>query len=150
MNSISLKVSGGISMYKSILLAADGSDNSIRAAKETLNFINEESEVTILNVIDPADSKDDVLHSGASESIINKRKEKLSEIISVYESNDIPYLIHYEHGVPNETVVAFANKGQYQLVVLGNRGLNSLQEMVMGSVSHKVAKRSKIPVMIVK
>lgn len=137
-------------MYKSILLAADGSDNSIRAARETLNFINEESEVTILNVIDPADSKDDVLHSGASESIINKRKEKLSEIISVYESNDIPYLIHYENGVPNETVVDFANKGQYQLVVLGNRGLNSLQEMVMGSVSHKVAKRSKIPVMIVK
>lgn len=137
-------------MYKSILLAADGSENSIRAAEETLNFINEKTEVTILNVIDPADAKNDVLHSGPSESIVHKRKEKLSKIINIYETNNISYTIHYEHGVPNETVVAFANKGQFQLVVLGNRGLNSLQEMVMGSVSHKVAKRSEIPVMIVK
>lgn len=137
-------------MYKSILLAADGSENSIRAAEETLNFINEETEVTILNVIDPAEAKNDVLHSSASESIVNKRQEKLSEIIKVYETNNISYTIQYEHGTPNETVVAFANKGQFQLVVLGNRGLNSLQEMVMGSVSQKVAKRSEIPVMIVK
>ncbi len=137
-------------MYKSILLAVDGSENSIRAAEETLNFINEETEVTILNVIDPTDSKNDVLHSGPSESIMHKRKEKLSKIINLYETNNISYTIQYEHGVPNETVVAFANKGHYQLVVLGNRGLNSLQEMVMGSVSHKVAKRSEIPVMIVK
>ncbi|WP_337692580.1 universal stress protein [Companilactobacillus halodurans] len=35
-------------------------------------------------------------------------------------------------------------------MVLGTRGLNSLQEMVLGSVSHKVAKRSEIPVVIVK
>lgn len=137
-------------MYKTILLAADGSDNSIRAAEETLNFINEETEITILNVIDPADAKNDVLHSGPSESIINKRKEKLAKIIDIYETNNISYKIQYEHGTPNETVLAVANNGQYQLVVLGNRGLNSLQEMVMGSVSHKVAKRSEIPVMIVK
>ncbi|MGX0513072.1 nucleotide-binding universal stress UspA family protein [Staphylococcus hominis] len=42
------------------------------------------------------------------------------------------------------------NSGKYQAIVLGSRGLNSLQEMVLGSVSHKVAKRSKIPVIIVK
>ncbi|CEA02163.1 Stress response protein NhaX [Jeotgalicoccus saudimassiliensis] len=137
-------------MYKSILLAADGSENSMRAAEETLNFINENTEVTILNVIDPADAKNDVLHSGPAESTVHKRKEKLSKIIEVYEKNNIPYKVHYEQGTPNETVVSFANKGTFQLVVLGSRGLNSLQEMVMGSVSHKVAKRSEIPVMIVK
>jgi nucleotide-binding universal stress UspA family protein len=34
----------------------------------------------------------------------------------------------------------YANSGKYQAIVLGSRGLNSLQEMVLGSVSHKVAK----------
>lgn len=48
--------------------------------------------------------------------------------------------MYYEQDTPNEIVVGFANKGQFQLVVLGNRRLNSLQEMVMGSVSHKVSK----------
>lgn len=137
-------------MYKKILLAADGSDNSFRAAEETLHFINEDTQVTILNVINPADSKEDVLHSGASESIVNNRKEKLSKIIDLYASKNIPYQVHFENGVPNETVVKFANSGVHQAVFLGTRGLNGLQEMVMGSVSHKVAKRAHIPVMIVK
>lgn len=137
-------------MYKKILLAADGSENSIRAAEETLNFINDETEITILNVIDPADAKSDVLHSGASESIMHKRKEKLSKIISIYESNNVSYKIQHEHGTPSETVVAVANNGVYQVVVLGSRGLNGLQEMIMGGVSKKVAKHSKIPIMIVK
>lgn len=137
-------------MYKAILLAADGSDNSFRAAEETLNFITEETEVTILNVINAEDSKDDVLHSGPAGSIMDKRKEKLSKIIELYEANHIPYHVHFEHGVPSETVVNFANNGLYQAIVLGTRGLNSLQEMVLGSVSHKVAKRAEVPVMIVK
>ncbi|WP_270908820.1 universal stress protein, partial [Staphylococcus saprophyticus] len=52
--------------------------------------------------------------------------------------------------IPAEKVVEVANSGDYQAVILGSRGLNSLQEMVLGSVSHKVAKRSEIPVIIVK
>ena len=36
------------------------------------------------------------------------------------------------------------------LVIAGSRGLNTLQEMVLGSVSHKIAKRVKCPVMIIK
>lgn len=137
-------------MYRSILLAADGSDNSFRAAEESLHFINDDTEVTILNVIDAEDSKNDVLHSSPSESIINKRKEKLSKIVELYKTNNVNYNIRFGHGTPNETVVSAANSGSYQLVVLGSRGLNTLQEMVMGSVSHKVTKRSNIPVVIVK
>lgn len=137
-------------MYRNILLAADGSDNSFRAAEECLHFINGDTEVTILNVIDAEDSKNDVLHSSPSESIINKRKEKLAKIIELYETNNVNYNIRFGHGTPNETVVSEANSGSFQLVVLGSRGLNTLQEMVMGSVSHKVAKRSNIPVVIVK
>lgn len=137
-------------MYKKILLAADGSDNSFRAAEETLNFINADTEVTILNVINAEDSKDAVLHSGAGENIVEQRKGQLSEIIDLYASNDIPYEVNFEQGDPKETVVNFANHGDYQAVVLGTRGLNGLQEMMLGSVSHKVAKRSEIPVIIVK
>ncbi|WP_371090231.1 universal stress protein, partial [Staphylococcus sp. HMSC065C10] len=49
-------------MYKSILLAADGSENSLRSAKEVLNFIDDNTIVTILTVVDVEESKTDVLH----------------------------------------------------------------------------------------
>ncbi|MEJ7291514.1 universal stress protein, partial [Staphylococcus epidermidis] len=51
---------------------------------------------------------------------------------------------------PTDKVVEVSNSGEYQAIILGTRGLNSFQKMVLGSVSHKVAKRSQIPVIIVK
>lgn len=134
-------------MYKSIMLAADGSANSYRAAVETLNIINSETVVTILNVIQIEKSKDDVLHG---ENTINEQKEKLSEIIDLYDSKNVKYNVIFERGLPDETVVKVSNDGPYNIIVLGSRGLNALQGMMMGSVSYKVAKRSNKPVMIVK
>ena len=137
-------------LYKSILLAADGSDNSYRAAEEAFNVIDEVGKVTILNVLDPEESKREILHSSASESMLSKKKEKISKITNLYDDRGIDYEVRIERGVANETVVNIANSGEFGAVILGTRGLNSLQEMVMGSVSHKVAKRSDIPVIIVK
>ena len=134
-------------MYKSILLAADGSDNSFRAAKETLNFINENTKVTILNVIQVEKSKDAILHG---EDIVREQKEKLADIMRLYENENVTYNVIFERGIPDETVVKAANDGGFNIIVLGNRGLNTLQGMMMGSVSHKVAKRANIPVLIVK
>lgn len=134
-------------MYKSILLAADGSENSFRAAEETLNFINEDTTVTILNVIQIEKSKDAVLHGG---NTINQQKDKIAKVIELYESNNVDYNVIFERGIPEESVVKVSNSGDYNIIVLGNRGLNTLQGMMMGSVSHKVAKKANIPVMIVK
>lgn len=134
-------------MYKSILLAADGSENSFRAAEETLNFINEDTIVTILNVIQIEKSKDAVLHG---ENTVKQQKEKIAKIIDLYEEKNVKYNVIFERGLPDETVVKVSNSGEYNIIVLGNRGLNALQGMMMGSVSHKVAKRANIPVMIVK
>ena len=137
-------------MYKSILLAADGSENSLRSAKEVLNFIDDNTIVTILTVVDVEESKTDVLHGKQGHSLTNEREDKLSSITELFVEHNVNYEVKIAHGLPAETVVSVANSGEFQAIVLGTRGLNSLQEMVLGSVSHKVAKRSEIPVVIVK
>lgn len=137
-------------MYNSILLAVDGSDNSLRSAKEVLNFIGEQTIVTILTIVDVDESKVDVLHGKQGKSLTSEREDKLSHITEVFKKNSVKYEMKIAHGIPAEKVVELANSGDYQVVILGSRGLNSLQEMVLGSVSHKVAKHSKIPVIIVK
>jgi hypothetical protein len=45
-------------------------------------------------------------------------------------------------GDPGPKIVDYANENQFDPVVIGSRGLNPLQEFVLGSVSHKVAKRA--------
>ena len=49
-------------MYKSILLAADGSENSYRAAQQILNIAESEAHVTVLNVVEIDESKTVILH----------------------------------------------------------------------------------------
>lgn len=46
-------------------------------------------------------------------------------------------------------IVAFAQEHDVDLIVLGSRGLGSLEEYLLGSVSHKVTGLAKMPVLVV-
>lgn len=139
-------------MYQHILLAADGSQNSIRAAKEALKIaqINDETLVTIIFIIDMEKAKTDVLHSSSIESLYMERRRKLVPIEEMFKERQVRYKVEIIHGSPGPEIIKFANTQNVDLVVIGSRGLNSLQEMVLGSVSHKVMKRVHCPAMLVK
>lgn len=139
-------------MFKKILIAADGSDHSLRAAKKAAELakLTEDSEITVVYVIDGQTSKEDVLHNQDRLVVEEKRRLRLQPVTSMLNVEGLRFMLENLHGEPGPAIVDYANKNQFDVVVLGSRGLNGLQEMVLGSVSHKVAKRVKAPVMIVK
>lgn len=139
-------------MFKKLLLAADGSDHSIRATKEVIKVasMNPNSIVTVVLVADYSQAKSDVLHSGSSFELDMKRRKKLLPVEELLKRENINYRVEILHGLPGPAIVEFANKQNYDLLVIGSRGLNSLQEMMLGSVSHKVVKHAECPVLIVK
>lgn len=139
-------------MFNKILLAADGSKNSIRATEEAIKIasLNANATVTVVLVADYAQAKTDVLHSESSIELDLKRRKKLMPVEDLLKKENINYQVEVLRGEPGPTIVEFANKQKYELLVIGSRGLNSLQEMVLGSVSHKVVKRANCPVLIVK
>ncbi|MBB6023573.1 nucleotide-binding universal stress UspA family protein [Paenibacillus sp. JGP012] len=139
-------------MYQHILLAADGSKNAIRAAKEAAYIASliPDAEVEILFVVDLSKVKEEVLHSQNHEEIEMKRKQKLMPVQQELTEKHVKYRVTFVNGDPGPTIVDYANKNSVDLLIIGSRGLNSLQEFVLGSVSHKVVKRAHCPVMIVK
>ncbi|HAQ07221.1 MAG TPA: universal stress protein [Bacillus bacterium] len=139
-------------MFKKILLAADGSDHSVRASKKAAELakLGGVSEITVVYVIDGQTSKEDVLHNQDRAVVEEKRKRRLHPVTDLLDREGLHYKLEKLHGEPGPAIVEFANKNGFDLVVVGSRGLNGLQEMVLGSVSHKVAKRVKAPVLIVK
>lgn len=139
-------------MYQHILLAADGSENAMRAAKEALKIakVSPNCKVTILFVIDLEKVKTEVLYASSIESLYMARRQKLVPIEQLFESEHIHVQVELIHGIPGPEIIKFANSQNVDLVIIGSRGLNSLQEMVLGSVSHKVMKRVNCPAMIVK
>ena len=137
-------------MYNHILLAVDGSENSVRAAKEAVKIASENSLIEMVYVADFEKAKTEVLHAASSESLLLERKRKVAPVEQVLREAGKKTKLTILHGAPGPEIVRYANEKKVDLVVIGSRGLNSLQEMVLGSVSHKVMKRVHCPALIVK
>src|SRR5690625_567165 len=139
-------------MYKKVLLAVDGSEYSMRAAEEALKVASmaKECHITIVLVAEFSKAKKEVIHAKGKEELELSRRKLLLPITEKLEDKSISYKVEILHGEPGPTIVKYANTGDFDLLVIGSRGLNVLQEMVLGSVSHKVMKRADCPVMVVK
>jgi len=137
-------------MFKKILLATDGSEHALRATEKAIEVAkcNKESIIHIVLVVD--DSKSEVLNNWNTIGAEQKRKEKVNPTEEKVKEAGINYEVKYLRGEPGPTIVKHANEQQFDIVVLGSRGRNRLQELVLGSVSHKVAKRAKCAVLIIK
>ncbi|MCI3918851.1 universal stress protein [Paenibacillus sp. TRM 82003] len=141
-------------MFEKILLATDGSPHADRAADATIQMMKEISNasVTLFHVSSTAprrrelmDAKFDVLAvllEDAHRAIISTKQK--------FRREGIPIKLEVALGDAATEIVRHAEEGNYGLIVVGSRGLNRLNEVLLGSVSHKVAHEAKCPVMIVK
>lgn len=53
-------------------------------------------------------------------------------------------------GKESSEIVDFATKNKFDMIIIGARGLGSVKEVFLGSVSNAVLHKSKIPVLVVK
>lgn len=139
-------------MYKKILIAADGSSHSLRAAEHAMKLAayDPETLVVIVYALDSDHAKADVLHHWNTLDRTDIRKKRVIDVEEKATNAGVKFETIILHGEPGPVIVKYANENKMDLIVLGSRGLNALQEFVLGSVSHKVAKRANCPVMIVK
>lgn len=139
-------------MYKHILLASDGSEYAVRAAKEAVKIasLREDSIIDVVYVADIEKSKYDVLHSNSKEEADIERRKKNSKVLQYLKEAGARYKTTILRGQPGPEIVKYANEQEVDIVIIGSRGLNKFQEMVLGSVSHKVMKRVNCPAMVVK
>ncbi|MBB6451762.1 nucleotide-binding universal stress UspA family protein [Salirhabdus euzebyi] len=138
-------------MYKKILLASDGSEHSHRTTEHAISLSKAfGSTVEVVYVKDSAKVKSDTLHNWNKVGITDLQRDKFATVEQKLTEAGISYELTFLSGDPGPTLVDYANKNDFDIVLIGSRGLNALQEMVLGSVSHKVAKRANCPVLIIK
>lgn len=139
-------------MYNKILLAVDGSEHSLRATDEAVKIagLTNECMIEVVLVAEFSKAKNAVLHAQGKEELELFRKQQLLPVEEKLIAHQLTYDVKILHGEPGPTIIKHANEGDFHLTVIGSRGLNTLQEMVLGSVSHKVIKRVDCPVLIVK
>ena len=135
-----------------IAVAVDGSDNALRAAKHAIMLVQylPEAQLEMIYVADYNKAKDERLLAQSPESLSLKREQKLLPIRELAKSVGVEIMITMLKGNPSQEIIKYANDHSIDQLVIGSRGLNTFQEMVLGSVSHKVMKHASCPVTIVK
>ncbi|XHH09045.1 MAG: universal stress protein [Candidatus Bathyarchaeia archaeon] len=53
-------------------------------------------------------------------------------------------------GQPADKIIETAKEGNFNMIVIGSRGLSGIKEFILGSVSNTVANKANCPVLIVK
>lgn len=137
-----------------ILAAVDATEGGRRALDLAVEITdgNPNAQVDVVYVVPIPLLDDSQMTSFRSilDMMMDDGKKLLEEAIGAHEEAAdrlSPTLITGTN--PASEIIKQANKGGYDLVVIGSRGLSGMKEYV-GSVSHKVLHGSDVPVLIAK
>lgn len=136
---------------RKILIPIDGSKNSLRGLDTAIYLARQcGAALTGLYVV-PYYPKSLVLQPILYEKeLVKSAKEFLAKAKRRSAQNGIVFNEKILEGHESEEIVGYARDGKFDLIVIGARGLGSVKELFLGSVSNHVVHKSRIPVLVVK
>jgi len=142
-------------MYKKILVPTDASEYSRRALMTALEFARKfEAEVVLLFVTYTAEAFWE--YNPASSIAVSKDQIKemgetvIKNTLVGIDVGDIPLKKKKIQGHPSTVILDEVINEKIDLVVMGSHGYGPIARAVLGSVSERVLRKSKCPVLIVK
>jgi nucleotide-binding universal stress UspA family protein len=141
-------------LFSKLLVPVDGSENSLRALEAAI-FLSKklDAQITALHVMEKAPTVYIHPQKELEELLKNYRKESeriLEKCQQIGKNNRIELNMAISEGDVASKIIQYAEKGRFDMVVMGHRGSGKFKEMVLGSVSEKVLHRTKCSVLIVR
>ncbi|HIH61730.1 MAG TPA: universal stress protein [Methanobacteriales archaeon] len=142
-------------MYKKILLPTDGSEYANKAAEHAIWIAKESgAEIVALTVMEtstfiglPADDLiiriKEILEEEASNSL-----DKIKKLVEE-SGHDIKLTLKTDEGSPADSILNTIEEEGVDLVVMGTSGKHGLDRFLLGSVTEKVVRSAKCPVLVV-
>jgi len=140
-------------MFDKILLAVDGSEQALHAAKVAGDIVRsvKAGELRIVIAYEPVPA---YLGEPNLQNAINARMNESQDVLHEAETmvGEIPAEIHSEliEGQIADAIINVAETRNCDLIVMGSRGLGRLAGALLGSNSQKVVSEAPCPVLIVR
>ena len=151
-----------LTVLKNILVALDGSSHANHALTYALDLAEKyDATIEVLSVfhnthfpimIDPVG----VVSLQVVEECMKAQKAQHKELLSktIMQINrthpQLNVTATLKEGRPADKIIETAKEGGHGLIVMGNRGLGGIKQLLLGSVSDRVADEAPCPVLIVK
>jgi len=145
-----------VEMFERILYPTDFSDVS----KKAINFIKRlkgagTKEVIVFHVLDERVIDRIPPHSGINVEGLkrNQKKQAQEEIRAVADElkkSGFDVKTRIDRGIPFREILKAEQEEDVSVVVIGSHGLSYVEEMLLGSCSEKVIRKSTKPVLVVR
>jgi len=139
-------------MYKKILTPVDGSEHSKHALKQGAKLAKlTGAQLTVIHVLDlPPQLKSLKSYPLVKDQLRDEGKKIIAEAGEICAAMGISYTDKVVVGVPADEVLQEQEEGGYDLLVIGSRGMGEVKGWILGSVSTRVVRYAKCPVLVVK
>lgn len=136
-----------------VLVALDESDPG-RAALEYALENHDEDDIVAVHVVDPNESGyGEAAHLGA-DGIREQRRERANELFETAREAAAERNCELETvlltGQPAAAVLEYATDRAVDRIVVGSHGRSGISRVLLGSVAERIARRSPVPVTIVR
>jgi len=136
-------------MFKSILVAWDGSEHAKRALGEAVDLARtQDGRLTLLTVAAPLRVWPGYVPPITEADLISAAEKTLAEGEALVPEG-IPVSGRAVAGDPGFELVKRAAAAEHDLIVMGSRGRGAVRSAFLGSVSHYVLNHASVPVLIV-
>jgi nucleotide-binding universal stress UspA family protein len=139
-------------MFRSILVAVDGSEASGHALQEAIDLARGEgARLTLISVAASPrwlGSPGPYVAPVPLEDEFERRAQQIVEDAEALVPEDVPVSTVVRMGPAAKAILERVESGQHDLVVMGSRGLGAAGSLLLGSVSRAVLAASPVPVLV--
>jgi len=150
-------------MFRKILYPTDFSDCAVKALDYVKKLKEAETEeVVVVHVMDVREIETMLIgtawvkettaeyEADLLKAMRDDVEKKLEEVKTEIEKAGLKVSVKIPEGIPFKKILKIAEDEDISLIVLGSHGKSNVREMLLGSVSEKVIRGSKRPVLLVK
>ena len=136
--------------YRSILVALDASEHAQHALELAVALaVRDGAWLTLMHVVPPATT------TGVAPFVVPVPPETDADAHALLERAQatVPESVRVHalvrHGRPPQEILERVTAAGHDLIVIGSRGRGPARSLLLGSVSHDVARHSPVPVLVV-
>lgn len=124
-------------MYTHIMIAVDGSSESLQAVREALKLIARglRTEIALVNVQEPASLLELATRDAdaIAAAAVQAGENLMSEAAALLDAEGVGYSMEVVLGEPGSMLLEMAEDLNADMVIMGARGMGALKSAIVGS-----------------
>jgi nucleotide-binding universal stress UspA family protein len=146
-----------MTLFEKILVPLDGSEHSINALEKAIQIAKKfDGKITLIHAYstDLVPLPKEYAVTEAAPELVEVSRYKGASILTEAQIRAKDQGVQVETllkaGQAVENIVETSRNGDFDLIVMGARGLSPIKEILLGSVSHGVTTHAPCPILVVK